>query len=194
MRPSLEKPTLRPAQDARPRAADEGLFLAADAHHHRGIGLLREQRRNDQRDAARDLAAESAARIFADEDDLTAVDIQPTGDGRHCLDRALRAGVHVDLPVLPIRHRTARLERLVAGVRRNEGLIEDQRGLLETRVNVAIRPVIRPFPHGQTALPDFVKLRLGPLKLLKCRGLPALRSAPDVSADSGIDPTGPQGI
>ena len=49
------------------RAPDVVFLLAADAHHDRGVGLLRQQRRDDHRDAAGDLAAEAAARVFADE-------------------------------------------------------------------------------------------------------------------------------
>ena len=66
MRPSLRKPTLTRASEARARAADVVLVLARDAHHHRRVGLLREQRRNRHRDGARNLAAEAAAGVLAD--------------------------------------------------------------------------------------------------------------------------------
>jgi hypothetical protein len=37
--------------------------------------------------------------------------------------------VHVDFAVLPIDHRGARFEALMAGVGRDEGFVEDQRGI-----------------------------------------------------------------
>src|SRR5450631_1086791 len=88
-------------------ASDEGLLLAADPHHHGGIGLLREQRWNNHGDAAGDLAAESAAGVLADEDDLLRVDIQPTCDRGPGLRGALGSAVNVDLAILPICHGTA---------------------------------------------------------------------------------------
>ncbi len=45
---------LDPAVQAGTRAADVMLLLTAEAHHDRGVGFLREQRRDDQRDAAGD--------------------------------------------------------------------------------------------------------------------------------------------
>ena len=52
------------------RAADVVLFLAADAHHHRRVGLLRQQRRNRHRHGAGAFAAEAAAAVLADEHDV----------------------------------------------------------------------------------------------------------------------------
>jgi hypothetical protein len=55
---------------ARARASDEGFLLAADAHHHRSVRLLRQQRRDDHRHSTGDLAAESASGVFADENNV----------------------------------------------------------------------------------------------------------------------------
>ena len=109
-------------------------LFAADPHHHRCVGLLRQQRRNNQRHAGCDLAAETAPCVFADEDDFAHVDVQPSRDGRHGLRGALRPGVNVDLSVLPVSQGGAGLERLVARVWGDEGFIEDQRGALESRL------------------------------------------------------------
>ena len=118
---------------------------------------------------------------------------------------ALRAGVNVDLPVLPVSKRTARLKRLMARVRRHKGFIEHQRRILEPCVDVTVRPFIGRFPHWQTPVLRVGELRLGPLERSdrgrrrgrrrssrdgrRCR-----RLHPDVSVRSGIGATGPQGI
>ena len=60
---------------------------------------------------------------------------------------ALRAGVNVDLPVLPVRQRTARLKRLMARVRCHKRFIEHQRRILEPRFDVTEGPFIGRFPH-----------------------------------------------
>ena len=205
MRPSLEKPTFIRPMHAGPRAADERLFLAADPHHHRRIGLLREQRGNNQRDACRDLAAEAAAGIFADEHDFAHVDVQPSRDGGHGLRRALRAGVNVDLAVLPVGHRAAGLERLMAGVRRDEGFIEHQRRILEPGVDVAVRPFVGRLAHRQTPVLRLREFLLGPLERSDRRrwrswrrssrdGRRSRRLYPDVSVRSGIGAAGAQGL
>ena len=132
MRPSLSKPTFTRECSAGTRAADVVLVLAGDAHHHRRVRLLREQRRDRHRDVARDPAAEAAAGVLADEHDVFRLDADPARDARHGLHRALRAGVQEQLAVLPVGHRRARLEHLVAGVRVPTHVsIEHERGVLE---------------------------------------------------------------
>ena len=84
-------------------------------------------------------------------DDLVGIHVQPasqTGQGLH---GALRPHVNEHLAVLPVGHRGARLQRLVAGVRRDEGFVEDQGGLLESRVHVAVGPLVRRLAHRQAA-------------------------------------------
>ena len=53
------------------------------------------------------------------------------------LRRALRAGVDEQLPILPIRHRRSRLERLIAGVRCEERFVKYQRRILEPGLDIA---------------------------------------------------------
>src|ERR1700722_1757677 len=72
-----------------PRASDKRLLFTADPHHRRRVCLLRQQRRDNHGDAARDLAAESAARIFADENDLLRIHVQPSCDRGTSLRRTL---------------------------------------------------------------------------------------------------------
>ena len=96
---------------------------------------------------------------------LLGIDAQPARDRGDGLGGALRAGVNVDLAVLPVRHRRAGLEALVAGVRRDERFVEDQRRVLEARVDIADRPFIGRLAHRQTALLGLGEVRLGPLEL-----------------------------
>jgi len=107
-------------------ASDESLFLTADAHHHRGIGFFRQQRGDDHGHAARNLAAESAAGVFADENNIVGTNVQPACDGGQCLRCALRARVNVNFAVLPVGQGAAGFERLVAGIRRDEGLVKNE--------------------------------------------------------------------
>src|SRR5207248_11246487 len=87
--PVFSEADLDASEDSRPRAADEVLVFARDAHHHRRVGLLREQRWNRHRDGARNLAAEAAAGVLADDHDLIRRRAGPARDGCHGLYRAL---------------------------------------------------------------------------------------------------------
>ena len=87
------------------RAADGILLFASDAHHDRSAGLFRQERGDHEGDIAGNLAAKSSACILTDKYDVADVDAQPPRDRRDGLRRALRAGVNVDLAVLPVRHR-----------------------------------------------------------------------------------------
>ena len=141
------------------------LFLAAHPHHHRRIRFLREEHRDDQRDRARDLAAEPPAGVFADDDDVRGIDADPPGHPEDGLGRALSARVHVDLAVLPVRHHRPGLQRLMAGVWRDERFVENERCILEARVEVAVRPLLGRLAHRQTAVLDLSKLRFGPFQI-----------------------------
>ena len=99
-------------------------------------------------------------------------------DAEDRLGGALRAGVDVDLAVLPVRHHGPGLERLVAGVRRDVRLVEHERGLLEARLEVAVRPLLRRIRHHrQAAGVGLGQLRLGPLHLADLGTRRALRLA-----------------
>ena len=143
------------------------------AHHHRGIGLLRQKRGDNHGDTAGDLAAESAAGVFADENDFLRIHVQPARDGGQGLRGALSARVKVDLAVLPVSHRAAGLKGLMADVRRDERFVQNQRGILEACVEVAIRPFVGRFAHRQTAVLGFGEVRIGPLQF-RDRGRPGL--------------------
>src|SRR5438552_704825 len=67
----------RPADHAGARPADVMLLLAADAHHHWNVGFLCQEGRNRHRHRAGPFAPESAAGVFADEDNLRRVDADP---------------------------------------------------------------------------------------------------------------------
>ena len=93
------------------------------------------------------LAAEAAARVFAD--DARPVRRCDADPSRHRRDRphdALRRAVQIELAVLPVRHRRARFERLVARRLRVECLVEDESRLLEAGVEIAVRPLRPGFP------------------------------------------------
>ena len=136
----LAEADLRAQVDAGAGAADVVLFFARDAHHHGTAGLLRQNRRNRHRLRARNLAAESAAGVLADDDDLILRDVDPLRDvGDRPRDR-LRRAVQIQLAVLPVRHRRARLHRLMAGGLVHERLVENVVGVLEARVDVADLP------------------------------------------------------
>src|SRR5580658_4291649 len=140
-------------------ASDEGLFFAADAHHHRSIRFFRQQCRDDHGHAARDLAAESAAGVFADENDVIGTDIQPARDRWQRLRGALRARVNVNFAVLPIGHRATGFERLMAGVRSDERLVKNECRILEAGIEVAICPLVRTLAHRKTALLFLLEVR-----------------------------------
>ena len=78
-------------------------------------------------------------------------------DRRQRLGGALSPGVKVDLAVLPVSHRTARLKSLMADVWRDKCFVQHERGILEACVEVAIRPFIRRLAHRQTAVLGFAK-------------------------------------
>src|SRR4029453_11865153 len=169
---------LHPAAHARTAAADEVLFLAADAHHHGDVRLLRQQHRNEERDGAGDLAAEPAPGVLADDDDVFRRDADPTGDARDRLRGALRTGVDVYLAVLPVRHHRPRFERLVAGVWRDVCLVEHERSFLEARVEIAVRPFFgRVRHHRQASGVELRRFRRCPLDLANLGTRRALRLA-----------------
>ena len=143
MRPSLAKPTLRAPGHVGARAADVAFLLAADAHHHRRVGLLREQRRDRHRDGAARPCCRSRRRC------TRRSARRPTGgmptqcatcrarDATLCVER-----VEEQLAVLPVGHRAARFHRVVPGGLHDEGLVEHERGGGEAGVEIAEGPLL----------------------------------------------------
>ena len=83
---------------------------------------------------------------------LSGINVQPARDRGHGLRGALRAGVNVDLAVLPVGQGTAGFQGLMAGVGRNECLVENERGILEAGIEIAVGPFVGRLAHGQSAL------------------------------------------
>ena len=127
----LGKAHLYAAFNAGACAANAVLFFAANAHHHRRAQLLRQQRGNDHRQAAGDLAAESATGVLADEDNVVFADVHPFRNRGLGLEGALRAGMKKELSILPVSHGGAGLQALMAHVGRDERFVENERGILE---------------------------------------------------------------
>ena len=88
------------------RATDVLFLFAANAHHDRSMGLLRKQSGDNQRDAGRSPTPEPATRVFADENNIAGLDLQPPRNVGDALRGALRGRVNIDLAVLPVRHRS----------------------------------------------------------------------------------------
>jgi hypothetical protein len=62
---------------------------------------------------------------------LSGSNVQPARDRGQCLRSALRARVNVDFAVLPVGHRAAGFERLMAGIGSDERLVKNERRILE---------------------------------------------------------------
>ena len=105
----------------------------------------------------------------------------------------------VEFAVLPVGHRRARLERLVARVGCDERLVEHERRVLEAGVEIAVRPLVGRLAHGQAPLLVFGEVGVGPLQLLDRRRrdrLPRhrwLRLAPDVAFEARVRAARTQG-
>ena len=155
----LRKADLRTPMEGRTDAADVVLFLLVDAHHHRRVDLLREQRRNGHGDRSGHLAAEPSAGVLADHDDLAGVNADPPRHCRNRLGRALRGAVQIQFPVLPVRHRRPALEGQIGCGRRAERLVKDERCFLEPVLDVAIRPLERFVDRLAHGHPPFAESR-----------------------------------
>ena len=133
--------------------------------------LLRHDGRDDGRDGAGDFAAETAAGVFADDDDVIGVDLQPARERGNGLRGALRGAVDEDLAVLPVGHRGAGFEALVAGVGRDEGLVENEVGLLQACFDVAEYEFgVGGLAHGQLAVFVVGEIGFGPLDFFDLGG------------------------
>src|SRR6266849_2969134 len=173
------KSDFHPTLKTGPRPSYESLLLAADPHHDRGVGLLRQKCRDNHGDAAGYFAAEPATRIFADEHHFLLIHVHPSCYGRPTLGRALSSGVKVDLAVLPVSHRAAGLQSLMADVWRDECFVQHERGILEACVEVAIRPLVRCLAHWQSPVPGVIEIRVSPLELRNRWRIPALGGRPN---------------
>ena len=177
-------------------------LLAADTHHDRDAGLLRQERGDYQRNVPGNFAAEPATGVFADEHDFVGLDAQPSCDRGNGLSGALSAGMNVDLTVLPVRHRCTSLEALMARVGRNECFVKNERRVFQTRIDIADRPLFARLAHRQTALFGFLEIIAGPLKCLEFGRILRWRLAglrrrwrhshPSVPISSGVRAARPQ--
>ena len=83
---------------------------------------------------------------------------------------ALRTGVNIHLAVLPVRHRAAGFQALMAGVGRDERFIQDEGGILEACVDIAEGPgvgrILMDGAHRHLAVLGCIEIRLGPFQLL----------------------------
>ena len=122
------------------RATNAVLFLTTHTHLHRRARLLGQERRDDIRDRAGPLTAITAAAVLADDHDVLRLEAQPARHRHDGLHDALGRQVNEQLAVLPVRHRRATLEALMAGIRRRKRLVENERRLLEAGLDVAVRP------------------------------------------------------
>src|SRR5262249_41692895 len=126
------------------------------------------------RDGARNLAAETAAGICADHYDFVlrfvGRNADPARDGGDSLNGALCRSVQIQLAVLPVRHRRARLERLVPGGRTDEGLVQHHSAAVErffeARLDVAKGPLVSGFAERKLAVWRVAEIGLGPFPFL----------------------------
>ena len=79
-------------------------------------------------------------------------------------DHALRRSVEIEFAVLPVRHRAARLHRLMAGRLHDERFIDDDRGGFEPGIEIAIRPFVRRPAHRQRAVRRVGKILVAPFQ------------------------------
>src|SRR5260370_251609 len=82
----------------------------------------------------------------------------------------------------------------MARIRRDKRLVQGECSILESSVEVSIRPFARRLAHRQTALFEFREVCLGPLELRDHRRLASWWSGPDVTVGSRVRPTWPQRI
>ena len=155
---------LRPALESRPRPPDVVLLVAGDAKHDRTADLARQHSRYRHDRRTRNLAAEAAAAVFADEHHVLGLD---TGHARHAAAGALGAlgrSVQEQLPVLPVRHAGARLHRVVGDRLVDDRLLDDDIRLGEARLDVADGPLRRGLTHRQPVRSRLLENGCGPLQ------------------------------
>ena len=142
------------------------LLLAADAHHDRRSGLLGKHRGRIA-EIALVILLPKPPPVYSLMTTTSLGSMFSRAPGKEASERALRGAMDVDLSVLPIRHGGARFQRLMAGVGRHEGLVQNQIRALETRLPVAVGPFgIGGLAHGQLAVFVLGEIRFGPFDFL----------------------------
>ncbi len=157
------------ALETGPRLAEIELLGAAEMQGDRPVDLAREEGRQHEHLVWRAARAEAAAAVFIDENELFDVDAQPAGQTGHWRRLALVRAVQEALAVLPVRHRRARLHRVVRVTGSHEVLFDDVIGVRKTFVDVADRPLDRHVSLGRAAFEEGVELFLRPLDLFGFR-------------------------
>ena len=95
--------------------------------------------------------------------------------------------MEVQLAIPPVRHRRARLERLVAGRLLKERFVQNEVGLLEAGVDVANRRLLAALPHAREF--DRRRLPAGPATSIFTRLIPP----PTVNTLPSVRASGPPG-
>ena len=147
------------------------------------------------------LAAEAAAGVLADEDDVLGLDADPARDRRRPSARCSACEqCMIQLAVLPVRHRRARSrasDGWCSGV--DESLVEDERRVLEPGLEIAVRPLVRRLPIG--SLPSSDSAKSSSVHFSSCdarrrarpAGRPRYRHAPQtLPSMRAFGPSGPQ--
>ena len=137
-----------PSLKSAPCRAEKVFLVAADAQHDRAADLLRKQRRDADGDRAAGLGTEPAAAVLVDQHDILDADAALPGDSAQRRGVALAAGVHVALAVLPVGHGGSRFHGMVRVALGDEGLVQDQAGFGEARLQIAEGPLLGRFAHG----------------------------------------------
>src|SRR4029077_6727621 len=87
----------------------------------------------------------------------------------------------------------------MAGVGRDERLVKNKRGILESGIEIAKRPLVGSLAHRETTVLFLAEIGLGPLELGDYRSTRTLgagcwRPRPDIPIRSRVGPTRPQRV
>ncbi len=170
------------------RTADVVLLRAADAHHHRLAQFPGQQRRDRHARIRRALGAEAAAAELGDVVELIGLDADVLGELRQDERLALRRAVDEALAVLPVREGGARLHAVVRNAARDEGLVQDELGLREARLDIPVYPVLSRLAHGHPPV-RLREVRGRPLDRLQLQSLRA-----DIAVEARIRSIGMQAL
>ena len=143
--------------------------------------LPRQQRRNRHLDRAERLAAEAAAAVLGDQDQILGRDADQPRRRAVRAGGALGGGVQIALAVLPVRHGAARLERLVRHGLVEHRLVEYEVRLRESGLDVAHLPLV----GGGAARRELTPLGGGPVGALPLDGR-HVRPGHRVAVEAGV--------